>query len=108
VKVHQRQPEQHIKQSIQLCADVAELSTERVRTDADISTWAAGVEQAWLDQDLVWVVSGTQREIRRPRRLAMTHFFNHQTHHRGKVHAVLTYFGHDPGDTDLPLVLPQM
>jgi hypothetical protein len=23
------------------------------------------------------------------------------------VHAVLTYFGHDPGDTDLPLVLPQ-
>jgi uncharacterized damage-inducible protein DinB len=102
------EPEQRIKQSNQLYADFAELSIERARTDADISAWAAGVEQAWLDQDLVWVVSGTQREIRRPRKLAMMHFFNHQTHHRGQAHGVLTYFGHDPGDTDLPLVLPQM
>ncbi|WP_428552234.1 DinB family protein [Reyranella sp.] len=40
--------------------------------------------------------------------LLATHFFNHQTHHRGQGHAALTYFGHDPGDTDLPLVLLQV
>ena len=100
------EPELHIRQSNQLFADFGELSTERARTDAEISAWAAVVDQAWLDQDLVWVVSGTQRELCRPRMLAVAHFFNHQTHHRGQAHAVLTYFGHGPGDTDLPLVLP--
>jgi uncharacterized damage-inducible protein DinB len=35
----------------------------------------------------------------------VTHFFNHQTHHRGQVHALLTGFGEQTGDTDLPFVL---
>ena len=33
------------------------------------------------------------------------HFFNHQTHHRGQAHALLTAAAEDPGDTDLFLVL---
>jgi uncharacterized damage-inducible protein DinB len=32
------------------------------------------------------------------------HFFNHQTHHRGQVHAILTAAGAKPGDTDLFLI----
>ena len=32
------------------------------------------------------------------------HFFNHQTHHRGQVHAMLTAAGARPGDTDLFLI----
>ena len=32
--------------------------------------------------------------------------FNHQTHHRGQVHAALTALGESTGDTDLPFVLP--
>jgi uncharacterized damage-inducible protein DinB len=35
----------------------------------------------------------------------VAHFFNHQTHHRGQVHALLTGFGAATGDTDLPFVL---
>jgi uncharacterized damage-inducible protein DinB len=31
--------------------------------------------------------------------------FNHQTHHRGQVHAMLTAAGEQTGDTDLFLVL---
>jgi uncharacterized damage-inducible protein DinB len=30
--------------------------------------------------------------------------FNHQTHHRGQVHAMLTTAGARPGDTDLMLL----
>jgi uncharacterized damage-inducible protein DinB len=30
--------------------------------------------------------------------------FNHQTHHRGQVHCMLTQAGSKPGDTDLPLM----
>jgi uncharacterized damage-inducible protein DinB len=46
------------------------------------------------------------RDITRPNAILVTHFFNHQTHHRGQVHALLTGFGEKTGDTDLPFVLP--
>jgi uncharacterized damage-inducible protein DinB len=36
----------------------------------------------------------------------MVHFFNHQTHHRGQAHALLTACHQDTGDTDLFLVVP--
>jgi len=32
---------------------------------------------------------------------AVTHFFNHQTHHRGQVTTLFMQLGHDPGVTDL-------
>ena len=35
--------------------------------------------------------------------LLVTHMFNHQTHHRGQVHCMLTQCGAKPGVTDLPL-----
>jgi uncharacterized damage-inducible protein DinB len=101
-------PEQRIKQSGELHHDFTELSAARVRADADMSAWAEGVEQAWLDQDMSWFSYAAQREMRWPRGLMVTHMFNHQTHHRGQVHAALTYFGQDPGDTDLPFVLPEL
>jgi uncharacterized damage-inducible protein DinB len=31
----------------------------------------------------------------------VSHFFNHQTHHRGQVTALLKQAGRDPGVTDL-------
>jgi uncharacterized damage-inducible protein DinB len=40
-------------------------------------------------------------EVRRPRALLIAHMFNHQTHHRGQVHAMLTAAGARPADTDL-------
>ena len=43
-----------------------------------------------------------------PRRLLVTHFFNHQTHHRGQAHAMLTAAGENTGDTDLFLVVRRM
>lgn len=42
---------------------------------------------------------GVQRE--HPMWQAMTHFFNHQTHHRGQVTALLAQAGVDPGVTDM-------
>ena len=36
--------------------------------------------------------------------VAVTHFFNHQTHHRGQITTLLKQFGLDPGVTDfMPL-----
>jgi uncharacterized damage-inducible protein DinB len=42
---------------------------------------------------------GVQRE--HPIWQALTHFFNHQTHHRGQVTTLLAQAGIDPGVTDL-------
>jgi uncharacterized damage-inducible protein DinB len=41
-----------------------------------------------------------------PRSFLVTHFFNHQTHHRGQAHALITACGEKTGDTDLFLLVP--
>ena len=66
------------------------------------------VDGAWLAEDLTWFSGAANREVRAPLRLLVTHFFNHQTHHRGQVHAMLTAAGQDTGDTDLFLVVPEI
>jgi uncharacterized damage-inducible protein DinB len=57
---------------------------------------------------LVWFSGAAGREISAPKRLLVAHFFNHQTHHRGQAHALLTAAGQPTGDTDLFLVIPEM
>jgi uncharacterized damage-inducible protein DinB len=101
-------PSTPIKQSDHFIEDFGELCAARDKADADISRWAATVDDAWLGEDLVWFSGAAQREIRAPKRLLVTHFFNHQTHHRGQAHALLTAAGQETGDTDLFLVVPQM
>jgi uncharacterized damage-inducible protein DinB len=94
-------PTTPIKQSAQMIEDFAVLSTEREKADAAISRWAAKVDEAWLAEDLTWFSQAANREVRAPLRLLVTHFFNHQTHHRGQAHAMLTAAGRETGDTDL-------
>jgi len=94
-----------IKESAGMIEDFAEPRAEREKADADISRWAGNVDDAWLAEDLTWFSGAANREVRAPLRLLVTHFFNHQTHHRGQVHAMLTAAGQQTDDTDLfPLV----
>lgn len=39
-----------------------------------------------------------------PAELLLITLFNHQTHHRGQVHCMLTGFGCKPDDTDIPFM----
>ena len=96
------------KQSDHFIENWAELCAARDKGDADISRWAAKVDEAWLGEDLVWFSGAAGREVTAPKRLLVTHFFNHQTHHRGQAHALLTAAGQQTGDTDLFLIIPQM
>ena len=81
------------------------LAAERVEADAAIAAWAGRMEQAWLDGDLVWWSGAAGREMRKPLAVLVPHFFNHQTHHRGQVHAMLTAAGEATGETDLMLLV---
>jgi uncharacterized damage-inducible protein DinB len=97
-------PEGGIAGSAVLYSDWPELKRERAAFDQMISSWAEGLELAWLAGDLTWYSGGAGRELTRPVWLLVTHFFNHQTHHRGQVHCMLTQAGGKPHDTDLPLM----
>ncbi|MGC2203629.1 MAG: DinB family protein [Stellaceae bacterium] len=96
-----------IKQSAGLIDDFAALHAEREKADAGISRWAAKVDDAWMNEDLVWFSGAAGREMRAQKGFLVTHFFNHQTHHRGQVHAMLTAAGQETGDTDLFLLIPE-
>ncbi len=99
-------PTDPIKQSADMIDDFAALRARRDKGDADIVAWAAGVDEAWLGKDMTWFSGAVQREVSKPNWLLVTHFFNHQTHHRGQVHAMLTAEGLATGDTDLFIVVP--
>jgi len=93
------------KESAGMIADFAELTRQRAEADDKINAWAARVDDAWLAGDMVWFSQSAQKELHQPRMMLVTHFFNHQTHHRGQVHALLTAAGERTGDTDLFLVV---
>jgi len=91
-----------IAQSVGMYEGWDELKRERQAFDRVIIDWAQRLDPAWLEGDLTWFSGASQREVTKPKWLLVTHFFNHQTHHRGQVHCLLTQFGVKPGDTDLP------
>ncbi len=101
-------PDTPIKESAQMIGGFAELTRAREEADGAITSWAHKVDDGWLGDDLTWFSGAANREIRAPRRLLVSHFFNHQTHHRGQAHAMLTAAGQETGDTDLFLLIPQI
>ena len=92
------------KQSINMIEDFAALTAEREAADAKIEGWANRIDDTWLGADQTWFSGAAGRELSLPRGLLMMHFFNHQTHHRGQAHAMLTAAGEKTGDTDLFLI----
>jgi uncharacterized damage-inducible protein DinB len=85
--------------------DFAALRAARVEADSGIEAWAAELTEEWLRGDLTWFSGGTGREWTLPRWITVTHLFNHQTHHRGQAHALITREGVKPADTDLAFIL---
>lgn len=90
--------------SVSQYASFEDLKRERGAFDLVIEGWAVDIESTALEGDLTWYSGAAERELSRPRWLLITHMFNHQTHHRGQVHCMLTGFGIKTADTDLPLM----
>lgn len=80
------------------------LTTERERLDAEILAWSETLTETVLAGELSYYSFASQRHFVLPMTLAVTHFFNHQTHHRGQVTTLLSQCGLDPGVTDLPML----
>jgi uncharacterized damage-inducible protein DinB len=84
--------------------DWAGLRAARNELDDAILQWADSLDDAWLRGELSWTSSAANRVVSKPHWLLVTHFFNHQTHHRGQVHAMLTAAGGKPDATDIPFM----
>ncbi len=83
-----------------LYEDWAALRAKREQLDAALEAWLAGLPQGYPGSTMRYSNSkGVQRE--HPAWQALTHFFDHQTHHRGQVTTMLAQAGVDVGVTDL-------
>ena len=69
------------------------LWAERPKLDARIAAWSWMVTQDDLDGEIRWHSFALGRELAKPTAVCVAHLFNHQTHHRGQVHAMLTAAG---------------
>jgi uncharacterized damage-inducible protein DinB len=84
--------------------DWAGLKGKRIQLDAAIESWLAEMPASYLHCIMRYSNSkGLERQ--HPAWQAMTHFFNHQTHHRSQVMTLLTQAGVDIGVTDLLALL---
>jgi uncharacterized damage-inducible protein DinB len=93
-----------IPESVNLVPEWNTLKSERRTFDQTILDWADGINDTWLAEDQTYFSVSTKSEWTQPRWVLVTHMFNHQTHHRGQVHSMLTQAGGRPSDTDLPFM----
>lgn len=93
-----------IAESVDLHPTLAAWSAERFRTDGRIRLWAERLNNIDLKGDLSWFSGVLGRQVRKSYELCVVHMFNHQTHHRGQVHAMLTATGKPAPVSDLFLM----
>jgi len=95
-----------IPESPELTKDWSAFEALRQKTDHELKDWARGLTDTALVGDIKWHSGALGRDVIKPLALCVTHMFNHGTHHRGQIHAMLTAAGANPTDTDL-FIMPE-
>jgi uncharacterized damage-inducible protein DinB len=85
----------------EVCSDWDELKVERQRTDDAIDDWIASLTEEKMASTLRFRAMSTPKEYELPFWIAAQQFFNHQTHHRGQITALMEQTGLDCGVTDI-------
>lgn len=84
--------------------DFAALGAARQAFDARIEAFFAAPPPGFWQRPLRYV-NNEGRLFEDAPDLIVPHFFNHQTHHRGQAHALITAAGETTEDTDLFIVV---
>ncbi len=88
----------------QLYSQLVDLTEARQQEDGRIIAFIQSQSEADLLQTFTY--TNTQGEtLTQPLWQCLTHYFNHQTHHRGQVHQMLSEVGQDPPSLDLVAML---
>ncbi len=80
---------------------LADLASARAAEDARIVAYVDGLSQADLAGPLSYRTLADPADVRQTLSSALAHVFNHQTHHRGQAHALLTRFSGEAPSFDL-------
>ena len=96
-----KKPKVGLPDSPRFTADWTMFKAARGDADARIVAWADKLKTPDLQGDLAWFSGALEANVQKPKWLCIQHFFNHQTHHRGQIHTMLTAAGARPDDTDL-------
>jgi uncharacterized damage-inducible protein DinB len=99
--VDESRPDCGIGESTALTPTGAAWSADRFAVDGRISAWAGRAHSIDLTGDLTFYSGALGAEVTRPVAACVAHMFNHQTHHRGQVHAMLTRAGLAAPVTDI-------
>jgi uncharacterized damage-inducible protein DinB len=86
--------------------DFAALRAARAAEDERIQRWTQRLGDEALGGDLEYRNMAGEAK-RSPLRWAIAHFFNHQTHHRGQAHGLLSATPVAPPPLDLLYFLPE-
>ena len=70
--------------------NLGSLAVERRDEDERIIAYIAGLGERELAGSLTYRTIVNPTDITQPLARALAHFFNHQTHHRGQAHALIT------------------
>ncbi|MFC3616363.1 DinB family protein [Lutimaribacter marinistellae] len=73
-----------------LCADLVDWQSARKDMDARIVAWADGLSDERLAGTLTWFSGAAGHEVTKPLGMLVVHMYNHQTHHHGQIHKMLT------------------
>lgn len=88
-------------------AALPELKAAREAEDARIRAWVDGLSDAALTGIFSYRTITSPADVTQPLAPALAHFFNHQTHHRGQVHGLLTALRGNAAAPVLDLILFQ-
>lgn len=77
------------------------LQVARRVEDQRIVDYIDGLSEEELEGRFTYVTVTDVRTVSQRLAPALTHFFNHQTHHRGQAHGILSTLGKEPPSLDL-------
>jgi uncharacterized damage-inducible protein DinB len=85
--------------------NLASLSLARRVEDRRIVEWVGELDARSLTADFTYTPMTQSISITQPLWTGLSHFFNHQTHHRGQCHMILTALGKPSLGLDLAYFL---
>ncbi len=84
-----------------LFAEFGKLRSAREAEDKRIVQWVGSLSEKSLSGRFTYMTATDMRTISQRLAPALDHFFNHQTHHRGQAHMILTNLGSPSVQLDL-------
>jgi uncharacterized damage-inducible protein DinB len=84
-----------------ICDTFEKLAIERGREDERITDWISHLDAKAFAGRFSYMTVTDMRTVSQRLAPALAHFFNHQTHHRGQAHGLLTGFGLEAPVLDL-------